>query len=249
MNTSAKKFFSTHWQTFFSIAIVLFAMITAKSENLYHTNLILLLIAILALIVKESIKNSQIRNEYTENINGLVYSEIITSIKSYFSKQASSLTNPESTNIDVCYFTQTPPTRLYNNKIIQNYWEETAKNIEHCDRYRRLIFISNNEMFEWLKHHLENYKTVKNYTVGVLYDKNYIENTILTLCLSSNKDCYMFSPHAQSEQPAYIYLKGEKIYNTLLVAYERMWKNATIVLSNNTIEEIKLNQISSNLNS
>ena len=68
MSTSTKNFFWTHWQTLFSIAIVLFAMITAKNENLYHTNLILLLIAILALSIKESIKNSQIRKEYTENV-------------------------------------------------------------------------------------------------------------------------------------------------------------------------------------
>ena len=176
MSTSTKNFIKAHWQTFFSIAIVLFAMITAKNESFYHTNLVLLLIAILALLIKESIKNNQIRNEYTENINGLVYSEVITSIKSYFSKQASSLINPESKNIDVCYFTQTPPTKLYNNdKAVKNYWEETAKNITHCDRYRRLIFISNSNMFNWLIQHLESYKDVQ----GGICNEIFVEATEL----------------------------------------------------------------------
>ena len=205
---------------------------------LYYANAIdagigitVILLTNLSLMIVDSIRNSQFRHRIIEEFAVLSEAKVIPGTSEFFRDLLKAVYDQSTKRIDFCYFTQRPPTAFYHINHVKKYWKEMPAflNKNPNKSLRRIVMVGSKEMVDWLNQHVTEHNNILNYSLSVIVDKN-LENSFINLCLTDNYECYLFSPHASSAQPSYVWIKNYDIYKSFVVSYERMWALASPVI-------------------
>jgi hypothetical protein len=202
-----------------------------------------LVTSFIAFATSESIRFLLFRQKLDENFQRFTEAKIIGSASDFFHDLLAAFNNNATASAEVCYFTQQPPTDFYHLSHVKKYWEEMLVTLKKNKNKSllRLVLLTNPAMFGWLEKHIEEHKGLSNYYLNVITEKE--DHQFLSLCLTSNQECYIFSPHAPDQSPSYIWIKNEVIHHTLKTAYDRMWASGKRVLIQGRVNNDVINEL------
>jgi hypothetical protein len=210
----------------------------------WETEIAAVIISLCVFAVSEQIRQHIFRDQVLFAFKSLTEAKVLNNTSAFFKELLDAIKSPDTKKVDVCYFTQQPPTDFYNLPHVRDYWTTLPTLLlSGSDKIlRRIIMVGNQNMYKWLIEHIEENKEISNYSLAVLVDDEN-DNAYLNLCLTDDCQCYLFSPHSVCEQPSYVCIKNEGIYKSLLFSYERIWNKAFLVMRGGRIEPSNLKKI------
>lgn len=244
-----RQFISDYWHITLAVIVVSVATILYGAGAVATTTeFMALAITFIAFSVAEAVRQSTFRKDMVLRFASLSESMVIDNTASFFRILHDSTKKNTVLNIDVCYFTQTPPPRLYHLPTVKRYWTELPALLRNNaeKRLRRIVMVGSEEMLQWLEAHMAEHEGIPNYSLAVLVDRRE-DNAFISLCLTDDCECFLFSPHTAHESPSYIWIRNTGIYKSLLVAYERMWHKASVVMSGGVIIRATLDEVTKSL--
>lgn len=211
-----------------------------KGDNLT----LVLLSSFIAFSIAESIRQLAFRYDVARRLDRFTEVRVISGAVEYFAELLRAFKSPQTTHADMCYFTQRPPTEFYHLPEVKRYWEETLRTLrENSNKTMlRMVLVTNDRMAEWLRSHVTEHDGVTGYCLRVLTSET--DYQLLSLCLTNNGECHIFSPHSPDASPSYIWIRDDPVYSTLKVAYSRMWERGVSIIDQGTVNQDALATIS-----
>jgi|GEM_PF-2114666 len=239
------RFISKYWDYILVIIVITIDTIIYEFDIInvdYY--IITLLITLTAYLINFDIKHRLKIDGLSNRLGDISFAKVLNDTTAFFITLLRAIRDDNTKNISVTYFTQTPPTEFYHLPYVKNYWEGVPKSLKNNPdkTLRRIVLVSNNEMVDWLSNHLEENRDLPNLSLGALVEVPE-EYPILNLCLTDIGECILFSPHSYDEQPCYIWLSDKRIYQGLLLAFDRLWEKSIKIKRGPKISEQGLSEI------
>lgn len=238
------EFIKDYWNillTIFLAVIILILQAFGVLESGF--TLPALVTSFIAFAISESIRFLVFRQKLDEKLQRFTEAKILDSASDFFHDLLTAFKSSATNSAEMCYFTQQPPTDFYHLNNVEEYWNEMLQTLKDNPNKSllRLVLVTNQAMYNWLEQHVDEHKDVRNYCLRVITETE--DHRFLSLCLTNNQECYIFSPHNPENNPSYIWIKNPSIHSTLKTAYNWMWNSGTPVITQGIVDESALNRI------
>lgn len=236
-----KKFLIEKWNLLILIiatsAIIIIRVLGYMSDGIVPSASLGMLLAFSVYQIAENLKIQKSVNDISEK-SPIAHLRVIRNTRDFY-VFASAIVEQAKVSIEATYFTPYPPTKFFDDKEIKRYWDRFSKILRERSGLvvRRIATIENAEKFEWAEAHVDQSRSISNYSFAVLENPNLIP--ILNVMVIDGKSAFIFVPHGVRSRH-YLWIDDLAFCEGVQEYFDHLWSSSVVIKEGPRLQEEKL---------